>query len=934
MNNLPKYLTPLIGREKELTTVKQLLCHPQVRLLTLTGPGGVGKTRLALQAATDVQSHFKDDVTFVSLISVTDPDLVLATIARILGLRIEQQRSFLDHLSQCLQDKNHLLLLDNFEQVIQAGPALVDLLTTCPELKLMVTSREVLHVRGEQEYAVPLLGLPNVSRLERGSKKGLAEVLPKYASVALFLERVRAIYPDFQPNDEEMYTVAKICTHLNGLPLALELAAARMKLFSSQALLGQLENTLPGSSLNLLTNGARDLPARQRTLRHTIQWSYTLLDHNEQQLFRQLSVFSGGFSLSAAETFFDNLHSFGGSNSARFDNAHIKSPIPVLDSITSLLDKSLLQQDQAVDEPRFSMLVMLSEFGREKLEQMGEMPLVQRAHATSYISLAEQASTHLGEPEQSVWLEKLAQEHANLQAALGWTLEQGDSESASRLGVALWPFWLKTGHLSVGLRLIERILAISKIESLLAKSGTIQEGQSQIDNNRHRIELQAELLYGAGMLAYRQYAWTKTWPRSFFEESLKLYRLTDNKKGATNALNALARVTLRAGDIVTADQMLNEALAIQRQFNNSRGIASALDGLSRVAMIRGEYAQAQTYAEECLSIHRSNGDNLGEADMRFLIGNIRYYQNDLKSAHDLFEETAARFKELGSRHDMVLARALLGSTMVFQGEFEDAKSLLQDTLALAQEIDHERAKMVCLINLGIIVITEGQTSQGEELWQQGFDIIRKHRLVRALPDMFMLLAWIKLIHANPLDAIELLSTAAAFSHSFDSVIHPVFAPFFEQTLCQARVQLDEVLFSQTWVKGPKVFFETAPDEFHAAYMDKIEAAPLPPLAEPPRESDDLNPGQAVILEKMSQLVKNNQTEQHPTREAKKSLDDLTPRELEVLRWVAKGLTDVQVAENLVISPRTVHGHLRSIYAKLGVNSRTAAARYAIEKDLI
>jgi predicted ATPase/class 3 adenylate cyclase len=406
-NNLPVQCTSLIGREQEVTAVQTLLQREDVRLVTLTGPGGSGKTRLGLQVAAELCDPFHDGVYFVNLAPLSDPAFVLPTIAQTLGLHEVAGQPLLDHLKEELQRKQLLLLLDNFEQVVRAAPQLADLLAVCCQLKLLVTSREVLHMRAEREFVVPPLALPDLSHLLAPTE------LARYAAVRLFIERAQAMKPDFQLTPANAHAIAEICVHLDGLALAIELAAARIKLLPPQALLARL-----GHRLLVLTSGAQDAPARQQTLRNTIAWSYQLLDAQEQRLFRRLSIFVGGCTLQALEAVCsapDESKGAGG----------------VLDAVASLIDKSLVQQtEQEGEEPRLVMLETIREYGVEALEASGEAEVTRGAHAAYYLALAEQAKSELGGPEQIMWAERLEREDDNLRAARQWLLEQGQTEDS------------------------------------------------------------------------------------------------------------------------------------------------------------------------------------------------------------------------------------------------------------------------------------------------------------------------------------------------------------------------------------------------------------------------------------------------------------------------------------------------------------------------
>ena len=445
---LPVSLTSLIGREHELQALHALLLRPEVRLLTLTGTPGVGKTRLALEVARDLVQEFSDGVHLVSLAPLSDPALVIPTIAQTLDIREMAGQPLLERLKERLQRQQILLLLDNFEQVASAAVQVADLLAACQQLKVLVTSRARLHVRAEHEFAVQQLALPDPAHLPD------LVAMAHYAAVALFLERAQATKPDFQLTAANARTIAEICVRLDGLPLAIELAVARIKLLPPQALLKRLS-----SRLAILTGVSWDAPARHQTLRDTIAWSYQLLDAAEQQLFRSLAVFSGGFTLEAAEAVC--------TTETDEPTGQVGS---VLDGVASLIDKSLLQQTELEgEEPRLVMLETIREYGLESLRQSGEMEQTQRAHASYFLALAERAEPEFDGPSAAVWLEQLEREHDNLRAALQWLLEQAkdagthaDQEMAIRLAGALWPFWYFNGHLSEGKALLERVLSGSQ----------------------------------------------------------------------------------------------------------------------------------------------------------------------------------------------------------------------------------------------------------------------------------------------------------------------------------------------------------------------------------------------------------------------------------------------------------------------------------------
>ena len=482
--NVPALLTPLIGREHELQAARDLLMYPEVRLVTLTGPGGIGKTHLALALGNELTEVFADGVCFVSLESITELWLVIPIIAQALGLPEMGDSSAFDHLKTVLRDRQLLLLIDNFEQVLPAAPVLCDLLSTCPQLKILVTSRALLHVWGEYEFTIPPLEVPDLHNLPD------REALLQVGSVALFVQRTQARLSEFWLTEGNARDIAEICTRLEGVPLALELSAARSKLLPPHLLLSRLE-----PSLKVLTGGRSDAPARQQTLHNTLSWNDDLLSSDEQTLFQRLAVFVGGCTLQAAEAISTAL---GGTATS------------VVEGVASLIDKSLLQRPALdEDETRLYPLEMIRAYGLERLEANGEMEQTREAHAAYYLTLAEEAGSALPSVQRAAWQKRLEREHENLREALRWLLERRRIEETLRLVLALEQFWLSGGYAIEGGNFLERALRASResdapvpsqlreralrVASSLASSYSESERATDLQGGSERVSLPLEV---------------------------------------------------------------------------------------------------------------------------------------------------------------------------------------------------------------------------------------------------------------------------------------------------------------------------------------------------------------------------------------------------------------------------------------------------------
>lgn len=668
LSSLPIPPTPLIGREHESTAICSILLRADVRLLTLIGAPGVGKTRLSLAVVHEIGEHFTDGVVFINLAPVDSAEQVLPLLAHSLNLPERTDRPLEERLKSVLHQRKLLLLLDNFEHLISAAPQLTHLLAEAGTFKVLVTSRVVLHVSGEHVYGLGPLPLPDLSAPQTPTS------LAKQPAVALFVTRARAVNLDFVLTEANAQAVAALCVRLDGLPLAIELAAARSRMFSPPMLLNRLEQRL-----TLLTGGAQDLPMRQQTLRGAIDWSYQLLSEREQTLFARLAVFAGGCTLEAVEAICSD---------------HVPD---TLDLLALLIDHSLLQQvNNWNSDPRFTLLDTLREYARERLAERGELAEMQRRHAQYFMALAELAEPAFEGAQrmhQQAWLKQFTWEHDNIRAALHWCFTTADSvQTGIRLTTAIWQFWWIRGHLTEGRAWVAQALANVPVTSRLS----------------------AKLRNQAGFLAYSQGDFAAA--GRYHEESLALATSLGDKQELADAYVGLANLAGRRNDYKRSGELFAQSAALFQETGDDSSFAWSLVGQANMARVFGDFARARTLLEEGLSLFQLLGYQRGHAYVLQDLGLLAYAEGSFDTAHAYYAESINLFAEIAERQALAGVYTSLGQVTLRQGDASKAVEYYRQGLIVYRELADRAGSERNLVGLANATAAVGDVYRAAQWW--------------------------------------------------------------------------------------------------------------------------------------------------------------------------------------------------------------------------
>jgi len=681
---VPVMLTSFIGREQEVIDICTLLSRKDVRLVTLLGPGGIGKTRLSLKIAEEMRASFADGVCFVALATVSDPDLVITTIANSLGIQESGTMLLADLVKVKLREKHLLLLLDNFEQVAAGAPVVEELLAACPDVKAVVTSRAVLQLPGEHLFHVSPLKLPDVKRLSNTQQLPNPEALGELSAVALFVQRAREGRSDFQITAANAQAIAECCVQLDGLPLAIELAAARIRVFTPQSLLAQLSQ-----GLHILKSGATSLPERQRAIYSTIKWSYDLLNEQERWLFRQLAVFRGHWTLETVAQVLEN---------------RLPGAFDIVDVASSLLDKSLIQRENDEDaEARFSMLETIREFGLTCLRADGEIEESGNAHASYYLDYMERAAPHLREAQQREWLTQVEREQENLRAALEWFIARKETDAALHLCDSYGKFCGLSGYWSEEQRWFTLVFALPGEPSMM----------------------RARVLRRAGHLAYRLRDLEKA--RTWYEESMRLSRTLDDKYNLAGVLGGLAWTLVRQHDTsISVLNLLQEGVEMARASGDRWSLANALESLGRFVSRQGQFEQAHQLFAECVTLMRIVGDKESLARFLFPFVTLEISRGNLSQAAALAQESFDLAQGLGTIPLKAIALESLGCVALFQGHYEQARDFFTQRIAFARDLGDFPAVAKNQVRLGEVTLALGDPERAESLVQEGLQFSQEN----------------------------------------------------------------------------------------------------------------------------------------------------------------------------------------------------------------